>query len=126
MRSMIISDWINNSLVRAFLLRKLVYLFEVKSSSRVQNQQLLSCREDAFKLTDRFEANNKAISYGTMHLAKGLEFKSVAVVACDEDVLLKQDRLQRVTDASDLAEVYDPLKDIYCMSPALGQESIFS
>ena len=43
--------------------------------------------------------------YGTMHFQKG--WKSVAVMACDEDVLPQQERLERVTDGSDLAEVYE-------------------
>ena len=51
--------------------------------------------------------NTSFISYGTMHFSKGLEFKSVAAMACDEDVLPQQERLERVTDGSDLAEVYE-------------------
>jgi superfamily I DNA/RNA helicase len=42
-----------------------------------------------------------------MHLAKGLEFRGVAVMACDEDVLPLQERVEAVTDDSDLEEVYD-------------------
>lgn len=42
-----------------------------------------------------------------MHLAKGLEFRSVVVAACDDDVLPLQSRIESVTDDSDLEEVYD-------------------
>lgn len=46
------------------------------------------------------------VSIGTMHLAKGMEFRAVAVMACDDEVLPLQSRIESVTDDSDLEEVY--------------------
>lgn len=48
-----------------------------------------------------------SIAIGAMHLAKGLEFRAVAVMACDEDVLPLQERIETAADESDLEEVYD-------------------
>ena len=42
-----------------------------------------------------------------MYLAKGLEFRAVAVMACDDEVVPLQERIESVTDDSDLDEVYD-------------------
>jgi superfamily I DNA/RNA helicase len=47
------------------------------------------------------------VSISTMHLAKGLEFRGVAVIACDDEVLPLQERIEAVTDESDLEEVYN-------------------
>lgn len=44
---------------------------------------------------------------GTMHLAKGLEFRAVAVMACDDEVIPSQARIEDVTDDADLEEVYN-------------------
>lgn len=41
-----------------------------------------------------------------MHLAKGMEFRAVVVAACDEEVLPLQERIESVSDESDLEEVY--------------------
>jgi superfamily I DNA/RNA helicase len=41
------------------------------------------------------------------HLAKGLEFKAVVVMACDDEVIPLQSRIEIVMDESDLQEVYD-------------------
>jgi hypothetical protein len=46
------------------------------------------------------------VSVGTMHLGKGLEFRAVAVMACDDEVVPLQDRIAAVTDQTDLEEVY--------------------
>ncbi len=43
----------------------------------------------------------------TMHLAKGLEFKAVVVMACDDEVIPSQKRIEGVADKADLEEVYD-------------------
>jgi hypothetical protein len=37
-----------------------------------------------------------------MHLAKGLEFRAVVVMACDEDVIPNTERIKAITDDSDL------------------------
>ena len=42
-----------------------------------------------------------------MHLAKGLEFKAVAVMACDDDVLPLRARVEGVADEVELDEVYE-------------------
>lgn len=47
-----------------------------------------------------------AVSIGTMHVAKGLEFRAVAVMACDDEVIPSQPRIETVVDDGDLAEVY--------------------
>jgi len=47
------------------------------------------------------------LSISTMHLAKGLEFRAVAVVACDDEIIPLQERIETVGDDADLQEVYD-------------------
>jgi superfamily I DNA/RNA helicase len=42
-----------------------------------------------------------------MHLAKGLEFKAVVVMACEDEVIPSQERISSVAAESDLREVYD-------------------
>ena len=44
---------------------------------------------------------------GTMHLAKGLEFRAVVVMACDDEVIPLQERIETVADDADLEEVYN-------------------
>ena len=46
------------------------------------------------------------VAVGTMHLAKGLEFRAVVVAACDNEVLPLQARIERVGDQAELNEVY--------------------
>jgi len=58
-------------------------------------------------LADNVVATPGKMSISTMHLAKGLEFRGVAVMACDDEVLPLQERIEAVSDESDLEEVYN-------------------
>lgn len=61
-----------------------------------------------FKVLDEhMETSTGALSVSTMHLAKGLEFRAVIVMACDDEVIPLQERIESVADDADLQEVYD-------------------
>jgi mRNA-degrading endonuclease RelE of RelBE toxin-antitoxin system len=62
----------------------------------------------AFKVLDEHvETASGHVSIGTMHLAKGLEFRAVVVMACDDEIIPLQERIEAVGDDADLQEVYD-------------------
>lgn len=62
----------------------------------------------SYKLLDqKMETAPGSASLCSMHLAKGLEFRAVAVMACDDEVIPLQKRIEKVTDTSDLEEVYN-------------------
>jgi superfamily I DNA/RNA helicase len=46
-------------------------------------------------------------SLSPMHLAKGLEFRAAVVMACDDEIIPLQSRIETVADDSDLEEVYN-------------------
>ncbi|ABK18536.1 UvrD-helicase domain-containing protein [Syntrophobacter fumaroxidans] len=58
-------------------------------------------------LDDSVDSSSGYVSISTMHLAKGLEFRAVAVMACDDEVIPLQERIEAVSDDSDLDEVYN-------------------
>lgn len=61
-----------------------------------------------FKVLDAHgETASGHVSIITMHLAKGLEFRAVAVMACDDEVIPLQERMETVGDDADLQEVYE-------------------
>lgn len=61
-----------------------------------------------FKVLDEHvETTSGQLSICTMHLAKGLEFRAVAVMACDDEIIPLQSRIETVAEDSDLEEVYN-------------------
>lgn len=57
-------------------------------------------------LDEKLQSVADKVSVATMHFAKGLEFRAVAVMACDDEVIPLQSRIESVSDESDLDEVY--------------------
>jgi len=58
-------------------------------------------------LDERVDVVSGCVSIGTMHLAKGLEFRAVVVMACDDEVVPLQERIEEVSEEADLRDVYD-------------------
>jgi len=58
-------------------------------------------------LDENVETTTGYVSISTMHLAKGLEFRAVAVMACDDEVIPSQERIETISDDADLEEVYN-------------------
>ena len=58
-------------------------------------------------LDEHVETASGHVSIGAMHLAKGLEFCAVVVMACDDEIIPLQERIETVGDDADLQEIYD-------------------
>jgi hypothetical protein len=75
-------------------------------------------------LDDRLEVRPGAVNVATMHLAKGLEFRVVAVMACDDEVLPLQSRIEGVGDDGDLQEVYDTERQLLYVSCTRARDQL--
>ncbi len=76
-------------------------------------------------LDENIETQAGRISISTMHLAKGLEFRAVAVMACDDEIIPLQERIQSISEDSELEEVYNTEATCFT-SPAPAPETISS
>jgi superfamily I DNA/RNA helicase len=59
-----------------------------------------------------------------MHLAKGLEFRVVAVMACDDEVIPLQERIENVGEDSDLKEVYDTERQLLYVACTRARDAL--
>ncbi len=59
------------------------------------------------ELGEKVEMTAGAVSICTMHFAKGLEFRAVAVMACDDDIIPQAERLSGIADKADLEAIYE-------------------
>jgi mRNA-degrading endonuclease RelE of RelBE toxin-antitoxin system len=58
-------------------------------------------------LDEHVETASGHVSLCTMHVAKGLEFRAVVVMACDDEIIPLQERIEAVGDDTELQDVYD-------------------
>jgi mRNA-degrading endonuclease RelE of RelBE toxin-antitoxin system len=64
-------------------------------------------------LDDNVETTSGCVSISTMHLAKGLEFRAVVVMACDDEILPLKERIESVADDTDLEEVFNTERHLF-------------
>lgn len=76
------------------------------------------------ELTESLASKPNHVSICTMHLAKGLEFRSVVVMACDDEVIPLQERIETVTDDSDLEEVYNTERHLLYVACTRARENL--
>ena len=81
----------------------------VRSAAQMERAQAAVKKAGlAFRILDEHvETASGQVSISTMHLAKGLEFRAVVVMACDDEIIPLQERVETVGDDGDLQEVYD-------------------
>ena len=61
----------------------------------------------AHEMDDKNVVEDGAISLSTMSLAKGHEFRVVAVMACDDDILPLTERIDSASDEGELEDIYN-------------------
>ncbi|WP_064706415.1 3'-5' exonuclease [Rhizobium bangladeshense] len=67
----------------------------------------------------------EAVLIGTMHLAKGLEFRAVLIVACDEGVLPLAARINDVADEFELDEVVATERQLLYVAATRARDHLF-
>ncbi len=99
----------------------------VRSSAQVSRATAAAAAAglSARVLDDRVDIKPGSVSIGTMHLAKGLEFRAVAVMACDDEVLPLQARIEEVGDDGDLQEVYDTERQLLYVACTRARDRLF-
>jgi superfamily I DNA/RNA helicase len=76
-------------------------------------------------LDENVATTSEHVSISTMHLAKGLEFRAVIVMACDDEVIPLQERIETVADDTDLAEVYNTERHLLYVACTRARDHLF-
>jgi hypothetical protein len=79
---------------------------------------------EPMELSERGDEAGGRVSIGVMHLAKGLEFKAVAVMACDDEVLPLQSRIDSVADEVELEDVYETERQLLYVSATRARDRL--
>jgi len=77
------------------------------------------------QLDDKVETKPGHIAIGTMHLAKGLEFRAVIVMACDDEVIPQQHRIDQISDSADLDEIYSTERHLLYVACTRARERLW-
>ena len=102
-----VAAWIGDRIREGYLPQEIGVFVRSEAQVDRAREAAKAAKADYTVLGEEVATAAGKVSIGTMHLAKGLEFRGVAVMACDDEVLPLQERIEAVTDESDLEEVYN-------------------
>ncbi len=87
--------------------REIALVFRSEAQLSRAMDAVRAAGEEGRVLDGRTQPREGAVSMVTMHLAKGLEFRAIAVMACDDDVIPMKERIEEVGDPADLEVVLE-------------------
>ena len=102
-----VSAWIKARLAEGGQPHEIAVFVRSEAELKRARAAVREAGQQSVELSDKVEAALGAVAVGTMHFAKGLEFRFVAVMACDDEIIPLQSRIETVTDEADLKEVYE-------------------
>ena len=102
-----VADWLRAAVADGTAPAEIGVFVRSRAEMPRAREAILAAGAQPFDLSDQAEAVPGRIAAGTMHAAKGLEFKAVVVMACDDDVLPLRAQLEGVADEVELDEVYE-------------------
>jgi superfamily I DNA/RNA helicase len=102
-----VGQWISQAIADGIKTSEMGIFVRTRNQIDRARAAVTAAGHDVFELSERGDDPAGRISIGTMHLAKGLEFRVVAVMACDDEVLPLQSRIESVADEVDLDDVYE-------------------
>lgn len=101
-----VADWLRQHVAAGMQPHEIGVIVRSEAELERAGRALTQAAIPYVTLDERMQSVVGKASVCTMHLAKGLEFRAVAVMACDDEVIPLQERIEQITDDSDLAEVY--------------------
>jgi superfamily I DNA/RNA helicase len=102
-----VGDWLKSLIAEDYRPHEIgVFVRSVRQIARAK-QAIQHAELPCIELTENVTVRADHVSLGVMHLAKGLEFRAVAVMACDDEALPLQERIESVGDMADLEDVYN-------------------
>jgi superfamily I DNA/RNA helicase len=81
--------------------------------------------QESFEISEAASGRDSRISIGTMHLAEGLAFRAVAVMACDDERLPLAARVETVADEVELDEVYETERQLLYVACTRARDRLF-
>ena len=102
----LIAGWIQQRLAEGFAVPELAIFVRSEAQLDRAHQAILLAGYQPIGFEES-GTETTGILAATMHVAKGLEFRAVIVMACDEDVIPSEERICAISDSADLKEVYD-------------------
>lgn len=119
-----VSKWISGLIDEGFEPREIgIFVRSEKQLERAQGAVAMAGVK-SISLAKMMDIKSGHVTVSIMHLAKGLEFRATAIMACDDEILPLQERIESVSDSSDLEDVYNTERHLLYVACTRARERL--
>lgn len=108
-----VADWIATAIQNGVEPAEIAVFVRTTSELNRARAAVKAAGQVQLELSERHESPGGRVAIGPMHLAKGLEYKAIAVMACDDDVLPLAERISAAADEAELEEIYEAERQLF-------------
>ena len=119
-----VADWIRNTVADGIAPAEIGIFVRSNDQLARARTAVKTAGHTQLELSEHLEQPHGRIAIGTMHLAKGLEYKAIAVMACDDDVLPLQERIETVADEAELDEVFETERHLFYVACTRARDQL--
>ena len=117
-----VSDWIQKCVSQGLAPRE-IGVFVRDYSELIHAENALKKTTLPFEILKSTDLKlTSKVTLTTMHLAKGLEFKAVVIMACEEDIIPSAKRMKAVTDETELEEILNSERNLLYVACTRARE----
>jgi superfamily I DNA/RNA helicase/mRNA-degrading endonuclease RelE of RelBE toxin-antitoxin system len=107
-----VAQWIQQKAGEGIAAHEIAVFVRSEAQLERARASVSQCKLPFQTLDEHVETRADHVCISTMHFAKGLEFRAVAVMACDDEIIPLQVRIEAIGDATDLEEVYNSERNL--------------
>lgn len=119
-----VSDWIAGLIEDGFVPDEIGVIVRTSEQLGRAQEAVEAIGLKAQQLTTNSDPKSGYATICTMHIAKGLEFRAVAIMACDEDTVPYSKRLEAAATEAELKEVYETERHLLYVACTRARESL--
>jgi superfamily I DNA/RNA helicase len=120
----VVSAWIRSKLEQGCPAEHIAVFVRSDRELDRAHQVLRMAGEVEFREQSGAKGGHAGVTVASMHEAKGLEFKVVAVMGCDDDVIPSLERIEQIGDEADLEEVYVTERNLLYVACSRAREAL--
>ncbi len=120
-----LSKWIMETLNSGSNLEDIILLARNENQLNHCKQACKKINKKFWFIDDRSNYHPGEIGICTIQRSKGLEYKSVAIIGCNKDILPDIDTLQNIGDGSDLSEFFELEKNKLYVGMTRAKENLY-
>ncbi len=121
-----VADWIKGAVCNGIAPAEIAVFVRSKNELARARAAVKAAGHVQLELSERLEQPQGRIAIGIMPLAKGLEYKAIVVMACDDDVLPLQERVETVADEAELNEIYETERQLFYVACTRARDRLLT